>query len=189
MAKEGRVGTIASKGQLRMSFLRWAIVIVPLVLLLGFASGRSVPAGSENDWYRALAKPALTPPGWVFPVAWTTLYILIGLALAMILHARGAKGRGVAIGLFVAQFALNLAWTPLFFGAHRVSVALIVLLAILVLAILTTFAFARIRQVAAWLMLPYLVWLSFAGVLNWRIGQLNPDAESLVPRSQTSQML
>ena len=83
MTKEGRVGTIASKGQLRMSFLRWAIVIVPLTLLLGFASGRSVPSGSENGWYQALAKPELTPPGWVFPVAWTTLYILIGLALAM----------------------------------------------------------------------------------------------------------
>ena len=62
-------------------------------------------------------------------------------------------------------------------------------LAILALAIATTVAFARIRRGAAWLMLPYLVWLSFAGVLNWRIGQLNPDAESLVPRTQTSQML
>lgn len=183
------MGAIASKGQLRMAFLRWAVVTVPLVLLLGFASGRSVPAGSDNSWYMALAKPALTPPGWVFPVAWTTLYILMGLALAMILHARGARGRGVAIGLFVAQFALNLSWTPLFFGAHRVSLALIVLIAILALAIATTVAFARIRRGAAWLMLPYLVWLSFAGVLNWRIGQLNPDAESLVPRTQTSQML
>lgn len=183
------MGAIASKGQLRMAFLRWAVVTVPLVLLLGFASGRSVPAGSDNLWYVALTKPPLTPPGWVFPVAWTTLYILMGLALAMILHARGAKGRGVAIGLFVAQFALNLSWTPLFFGAHRVALALIVLLAILALAIATTVAFARIRRGAAWLMLPYLVWLSFAGVLNWRIGQLNPDAESLVPRTQTSQML
>ncbi len=183
------MGAIASKGQLRMAFLRWAVVTVPLVLLLGFASGRSVPAGSDNLWYVALTKPPLTPPGWVFPAAWTTLYILMGLALAMILHARGAKGRGVAIGLFVAQFALNLSWTPLFFGAHRVTLALIVLLAILALAIATTVAFARIRRGAAWLMLPYLVWLSFAGVLNWRIGQLNPDAESLVPRTQTSQML
>ncbi len=183
------MGAIASKGQLRMAFLRWAVVTVPLVLLLGFASGRSVPAGSDNLWYVALTKPPLTPPGWVFPVAWTTLYILMGLALAMILHARGARGRGVAIGLFVAQFALNLCWTPLFFGAHRVTLALIVLLAILALAIATTVAFARIRRGAAWLMLPYLVWLSFAGVLNWRIGQLNPDAESLVPRTQTSQML
>lgn len=189
MAKEGQLGTIASKGQLRMSFLRWAIVIVPLILLLGFASGRSVPAGSENGWYMALTKPELTPPGWVFPVAWTALYVLIGLALAMIAHARGATGRGVAIGLFVAQFALNLAWTPLFFGAHRVGLALFVLVAILLLSIATTVAFSRIRRGAAWLMVPYLVWLSFAGVLNWRIGQLNPDAERLVPSAQTSQML
>ena len=172
-----------------MSFLRWAIVIVPLILLLGFASGRAVPSGSENLWYQALTKPELNPPGWVFPVVWTTLYIMIGLALAMIVHARGARGRGVAIGLFVVQFALNLAWTPLFFGAHLVDVALFVILAILAVSIATTFAFARIRRGAAWLMLPYLVWLSFAGVLNWRIGQLNPNAESLVPRAQTSQML
>jgi translocator protein len=189
MVKEERVGTIASKGQLRMSFLRWAIVIVPLILLLGFGSGRSVPSGADNGWYRALAKPELTPPGWVFPVAWTTLYILIGLALAMIVHARGAKGRGAAIGLFVGQFALNLAWTPLFFGAHKVGLALFVIMAILLLSIATTVVFSRIRKGAAWLMLPYLVWLSFAGVLNWRIGQLNPDAERLVPGAQTSQML
>ncbi|MFE8584360.1 TspO/MBR family protein [Sphingomonas sp. NCPPB 2930] len=172
-----------------MSFLRWAIVIVPLILLLGFASGRAVPSGSENLWYQALTKPELNPPGWVFPVVWTMLYIMIGLALAMIVHARGARGRGVAIGLFVVQFALNLAWTPLFFGAHLVDIALFVIVAILAVSIATTFAFARIRRGAAWLMLPYLVWLSFAGVLNWRIGQLNPNAESLVPRAQTSQML
>jgi tryptophan-rich sensory protein len=189
MAKEGRVGTIASKGQLRMSFLRWAIVIVPLILLLGFASGRVVPSGSENGWYMALAKPELNPPGWVFPVVWTTLYIMIGLALAMIVHARGANGRGVAIGLFAAQFLLNLSWTPLFFGAHKVRLALFVIIAILFLAIATTVAFSRIRKGAAWLMVPYLVWLSFAGVLNWRIDQLNPDAERLVPGAQTSQML
>lgn len=189
MAKERRVGTIASKGQLRISFLRWAIVIVPLILLLGFASGRVVPSGSENSWYVALTKPELNPPGWVFPVMWTTLYILIGLALAMIVHARGARGRGVAIGLFVAQFALNLAWTPLFFGAHRVGAALFLIVAILMLSIVTTIAFSRIRKGAAWLMVPYLVWLSFAGVLNWRIDQLNPDAERLVPGAQTSQML
>ena len=115
---------IASKGQLRMSFLRWAIVTVPLILLLGFASGRAVPAGSENNWYVALQKPELTPPGWVFPVAWTSLYILLGLAVALILHARGARGRGLALAVFAVQFALNLAWTPLFFGAHRIGAAI-----------------------------------------------------------------
>jgi tryptophan-rich sensory protein len=183
------VGGIASRGQLRMSYLRWAVITVPLILLLGFASGMSVPSGDENRWYQALAKPEVTPPGWVFPVAWTTLYILLGLALAHVLHARGARGRGVALALFAAQFALNLAWTPIFFGMHRVGLALGVIVAILLLAIATTFAFARIRKAAAWLMLPYLIWLSFAGVLNWRIGQLNPNAETLVPGGRTSQML
>ena len=173
---------IASKEQLRM-------VSVPLILLLGFLSGRSVPVGDESSWYRALAKPAVTPPGWVFPVAWTTLYVLIGLALAVVLHARGAKGRGVAVALFAAQFLLNLAWTPVFFGAHRVEVALGVIAAMLLLAIATTLAFGRIRPVAAWLMVPYLVWISFAGVLNWRIGQLNPEADALAPGAASTQVI
>ncbi|TPG12286.1 TspO/MBR family protein [Sphingomonas oligophenolica] len=172
-----------------MSFLRWAVVSVPLVLLLGFLAGRSVTAGDENGWYAALVKPALTPPGWLFPVAWTTLYILIGVALAMILNARGARLRGVAIALFVFQLLLNLAWTPLFFGAHQIGTALLDIVAMLLIGIATTVVFARIRIAAAWLMVPYLVWVSFAGVLTWRIGQLNPDAATLVRASHTSQML
>lgn len=183
------MGGIASRSQLRMSFLRWAMVIVPGVLLLGFLSGRSVPAGNANPWYVALAKPAATPPGWVFPVAWGLLYVLIGLALAIVLNARGARGRGVAIVLFALQFALNLSWQPLFFGAHRIDAATVVIAAMLALAIAATIAFGRIRTVAAWLMVPYLAWISFAGVLTWQIGRLNPDADSLAPAQRTSQML
>jgi benzodiazapine receptor len=183
------VGGIASKNQLRMSFLRWAIVTVPLILLLGFAAGRAVPVGDESRWYQALVKPALTPPGWVFPVAWTSLYILLGLALAMILHARGARGRGLAIGVFVVQFLLNLTWTPLFFGAHQVGASVLVIVAMLVLSIVATVLFGRIRTIAAWLMVPYMVWISFAGLLTFGIGRLNPNAETLVPAARTSQML
>ena len=183
------MGSIASRGQLRMSFVRWAAVTVPLVLLLGFLSGRTVPSGDENDWYMALTKPAFTPPGWVFPVAWSILYVLMGTALALVLSARGARLRALAVGLFVAQFALNLAWTPLFFGAHRVDAALLVIVAILGLSILATVVFARIRPLAAALMLPYLAWLAFAAVLNWQIGVLNPDAEHLVPGTRTSQVI
>ena len=183
------MGGIASKNQLRMSFLRWAVVTDPLNLLLGFAAGRSVVVGNDNPWYAALVKPSLTPPGWAFPVAWTTLYVMLGLALAMILHARGARGRGLAVGLFAAQFAFNLAWTPLFFGAHRVGAAVLVIVVILVLSIVTTILFGRIRTVAAWLMVPYMVWISFAGLLTFGIGRLNPNAETLVPAARTSQML
>lgn len=183
------MGGIASKEQLRMSYIRWALVCVPLILLLGFLSGRSVPSGDNNLWYQSLAKPALTPPGWVFPLVWSALYIMQGLALAMILHARGAGLRRIAAGLFLAQFGLSLLWTPLFFGAHRINLALAALLLMLVLAIATTTVFARVRSRAAWLMVPYLVWISFAAVLTWRIGQLNPDAQALVPGARTSQVI
>lgn len=187
--ERNHVGGIASKGQLRMSFLRWAVVTIPLILLLGFLAGRSVPSDDQNGWYIALVKPSITPPGWAFPIAWTVLYILIGLALAMILNARGARLRGMAVGLFVVQFLLNLIWTPLFFGAHQVSSALMVIVAMLVTGIATTVVFGRIRTAAAWLMVPYLVWVSFAGVLTWRIDQINPGAETLVPVVHTTQML
>ena len=172
-----------------MSFLRWAIVTVPLILLLGFAAGSAVPMGDGNRWYAALAKPGLTPPGWLFPIAWATLYVLLGFALAHILHARGARGRGLALLLFAGQFALNLAWSPVFFGLHRVDAALGLIVAILLLAVATTIAFASIRKAAAWLMVPYMVWLSFAGVVSWRVGRMNPDADALVPSARTSQML
>ena len=172
-----------------MSFLRWAVVTVPAILLLGFLAGRSVTTGQDNAWYVALIKPSVTPPGWVFPVAWTTLYILIGLALAIVISARGARFRAAAIGLFVAQFVLNLAWTPVFFGAHQVGTALAIIIGMIILSIATTILFGRIRPLAAWLMVPYLVWISFAAVLTWRIDQVNPDAATLVPVVRTTQML
>jgi tryptophan-rich sensory protein len=179
---------IATKQQLRWAFLRWAVVTVPLIILLGFASSQLAPSGEQNRWYAELTKPALTPPGWVFPVAWTTLYILIGLALAMILNARGSRLRGIAIVMFAAQMLVNLLWTPLFFGAHQVFWGLIAIIAMFGLALITTLIFGRIRTAAAWLMVPYLVWLCFAGALNWGIMTLNPGAETLVPSSSSAQM-
>ncbi|MBN8806799.1 MAG: tryptophan-rich sensory protein [Sphingomonas sp.] len=179
---------LATKGQLRWGFLRWAAVTVPLILLLGFASSQVAPSGGKSAWYQSLTKPAVNPPDWVFPVAWSLLYVLLGLALAMILNARGARHRGLAIGLFVVQMALNLAWTPIFFGAHKVLAALILLIAIFVVALIATIVFGRIRSAAAWLMVPYLAWLCFAGGLNWQILQLNPGADTLVPQSSDAQM-
>lgn len=183
------VNGIASKGQLRASYLRWAVVTVPLMLLLGFASGRSVPAGSENGWYVALAKPELTPPGWMFPVAWTIIYICQGLALAMILNARGARGRMTAVALFAIGVVAALVWMPLFFGAHRIVAAAVLISAMVVIGIATAFAFGRIRPLAAWLLVPYLVWISFATVLTWSIHHRNPDAETVAPAARSSQLL
>lgn len=179
---------VASKRQLWLEFMRVALVTVPLVLLLGFASARLVPTGSENVWYQALVKPAETPPNWVFPVAWTTLYILMGLAIAVIINARGARARGLAIGLFAAQLAVNLAWSPIFFGAHLVFWSLVTIGAMFVLALATAIVFARIRGTAALLMLPYLAWIGFAGLLTYKIDRLNPNAEALVAPGSSAQI-
>lgn len=179
---------LASKGQLRASYLRWAVVTVPFVVLLGLLSGRMVEVGNDNCWYRALAKPALNPPDWVFPIVWTALYILLGLALAMILNARGSRLRGAAVALFVVQLLANLAWTPLFFGAHQVVNSALLIVVMLALTIATAFVFGRIRPLAAWLLVPYLVWISFAGLLTWEIHTLNPNAETLVCGGSSTQI-
>ncbi len=179
---------IASPAQLRMSFVRWALFVVPAIMFLGFLSGAVSGSGEENTWFAELVKPDAQPPGWVFGAAWSVLYLLIAIAFAMVLHARGARSRGVAIGLFLAQFVLNLAWSPIFFGQHKVTMAFYLILLILVLAIATTVVFARIRRAAAWLMVPYLAWLSFASILNFQIDQLNPDAENLYVPGVSSQI-
>ena len=85
---------IASKSQLRMSYLRFALFTVPLILLLGIVSGRASNSGYGNAWFDALVKPELMPPGATFAIAWTILYVLLGLAIAIILNARGARGEG-----------------------------------------------------------------------------------------------
>lgn len=177
---------IASKGQLRLSYLRWALVTVPSIVFLGFLSGRIANSGYGNRWFDALQKPDFMPPGWAFPVAWSILYVLMGLALAIIIHARGAKLRGVAIALFLLQLLANLAWSPLFFRAHQVTEAFYLLLALIALNVIVLVLFARIRTGAALLMLPYIGWLGFAAALNYSIDQLNPDASALaVPALQT----
>lgn len=170
---------IASQSQLRMSLLRWALFVVPTVMFLGFLSGAMSGSSEENCWYAQLVKPEMQPPGWAFPVVWTTLYFMTGLAFAMVLHARGARYRGIAIALFVAQLIVNLIWSPLFFLQHQVSTAFYVIVLMFLLALGTTFAFGRVRKAAAWLMVPYLAWLCVAAALNFQIDQKNPDAEAL----------
>lgn len=179
---------IASPGQLRLAYLRWALVTVPVIVLLGFLSGKFANSGFGNRWFDALEKPALMPPGWAFGAAWTVLYILMALAFAMILHARGARGRGVAIALFLVQLLLNLAWSPLFFRAHQIGSALALILILLLVVAVTALSFARIRRVAGLLLLPYLAWLAFASFLNYEIGRLNPGAETLVAPALKTQI-
>jgi len=185
---ETPLNQLASASQLRMSLLRWALFVIPVIMFLGFLSGTISGSAAENMWYQTLIKPEIQPPGWAFGVVWPILYFLMGLAFAMVLHARGAQNRALAIGLFLVQFLINLSWSPIFFGQHKVSTAFYIIIFMVLAAIATTFAFGRVRKAAAWLMVPYLLWISFAAILNFKIDQLNPDAESLYVPAATSQI-
>ncbi|HEV2817059.1 MAG TPA: TspO/MBR family protein [Allosphingosinicella sp.] len=176
---------IASRSQLRMSFLRYALFTVPAVLLAGTLSGRLAGAGAGNPWFEALRKPAFMPPGWVFGAAWTILYILLGISLAMVLHARGARDRKKALILIALLLALTFAWPALFFAWHKLALALSLIAAMIVVTVAAIFLVWRIRIVAALLLYPYLGWLMFAAALSWQVMALNPRAETLVPEPRT----
>lgn len=133
------------------------------------ATGMIFPPG---DWYRQLEKPDWTPPDWVFPIIWPALYILIAIAGARL---AGTAGAGMVLALWAAQIALNTLWTPVFFGAHRIQLGLVVLALLwLVVAAMILAAFWVDLWVVV-LLLPYLAWLSVALALNHAIWRLNPS--------------
>ncbi len=168
---------IASSGQLRAGYIRWALLLVPGIILLGMLSGQFAGSGEGNPWFDALEKPAIYPPPALFGLVWTLLYGLMGFALALVLTARGAPGRGAAVIAFIVQLLLNLAWPPVFFAQHQITGALILIIALDLVVLLTFVLFWRVRKVAAFLLLPYLIWLGFATYLNWEFLKANPELD------------
>jgi len=148
------------------------IVTVPVIVLLGFASGWLSNSGFGNPWFDALAKPSFMPPGWAFGVAWTILYILMGIAVAQVIAA-DTPLRRLALHLFAIQLVLNLLWSPIFFAFHRSDIALVTIVVLTIFVAATILLFWRVRRSAALLMLPYLAWLLFATALNFAILRLN----------------
>lgn len=168
--------TLASSGQLRASLIRWLLFTVPGVMLLGYLSGQ-IGGGADTAWFQSLRKPPSFPPPATFAIVWPILYAMIGVALALVCAAWGARWRGLAIGLFIVQLLLNLAWTPLFFGAQQIGWAQVLLFALVPLVLATTVVFWRVRRLAGLLMVPYLGWVLFATLLNWQFLQLNPQVD------------
>lgn len=168
---------LASSGQLRAAFLRWALFLVPGIVLLGFLSGAVAGSGPGDPWFDRLVKPGIYPPPATFGIVWTALYVMMGLALTTVVTARGARRRGFAIAAFVIQLVLNLAWSPLFFGAHQISGALLLMVVLDAAVMVTIVAFYRVRPRAAFLLAPYLAWILFATLLNWQFLALNPGAD------------
>lgn len=146
---------------------------VAVCLLVGALSGLATQS-SVDTWYTTLNKPSFNPPNWVFGPVWTLLYLMMGVAAGLV-WSRGAQGgpRNKALSLFASQLLLNASWSLVFFGLQSPLPALFILLALLVLIALTLRAFGKVTPAAAYLMVPYLLWVAFAGVLNYKIVELN----------------
>jgi len=147
---------------------------LPLWWLACFAAPALSTWARPDAWYAALVKPAWNPPGWVFGPVWTTLYLLMGTAAWLVWRRGGWGAQRRPLGWFVAQLALNTLWTPLFFGFHRIDLALLDIVVLWGVIVATIVAFARTSHIAAWLLAPYLAWVSFATFLTFTLWRLNP---------------
>lgn len=145
------------------------------------AVGSLFTASSVGGWYALLVRPAIAPPNWVFGPVWTTLYLLMGLAAFLVWRTHPMalqKGgmltrRRIALGAFVVQLALNAGWSVVFFGLYDPGAALTEIAGLWLAILATMLAFATISRPAAWLLAPYLLWVSFAAYLNLAIWLLN----------------
>ncbi|ESP88644.1 TspO/MBR family protein [Candidatus Halobonum tyrrellensis] len=147
------------------------VALVVAVNLVG--SAPALLAGPDSAWFAALDKPAIYPPSVVFGIVWTALFTLQATALWLVLRADAGRDRRAAVALFVVQLAVNLTWTPAFFALQDLQVALGIIGLLFVLVAATLAAFGRVDRRAALLVVPYLAWVAFAGVLNYRFLVLN----------------
>jgi benzodiazapine receptor len=146
-----------------------------LAICLGTATvGSMLTRPSIGNWYAGLAKPAWTPPDWVFAPVWTTLYIMMAAAGWLIWKHYGWRGASRALTLFAVQLALNLGWSALFFWQQRPGAAFAEIVLLWLFILLTVFVFWTLLPASGWLMLPYLFWVSFAALLNFAIWRMNP---------------
>lgn len=148
--------------------------LLGLVVAVNLVGGApALLAGPDSAWFAALDEPAIYPPSVVFGVVWTALFTLQAAALWLVLRADAGRDRRTAVALFVVQLAVNLTWTPAFFALRDLLVALGIVGLLFVLVAAALAAFARVDRRAALLSVPYLAWVAFAGLLNYRFWALN----------------
>lgn len=146
---------------------------VSLCLLTGFL-GSHFTVASVTTWYAGLSRPFFTPPDWIFAVIWPSLYVIMGIS-AFIVWNSGIERKQVkaALWIFALQLVLNGLWTPIFFGLHLIGFALVEIVLLWIAILWTILAFQKISKPAAWLLIPYMLWVSFAVVLNASLFLLN----------------
>ena len=142
-----------------------------LIITFGIAAlGARVQPG---DWYAQLAKPAWTPPGWLFGPVWTLLYAAMAVAAWMVWKERGLKAGMIPLSAYAVQLLLNGLWSWLFFGRRLIGWAVVDIFCLLVAILVTLLLFRQVRPAAGWLLTPYLLWVGFASILNFQIWRLN----------------
>lgn len=142
-------------------------------ILLSMLAGVSGGVARPDAWYDGIRKPRWNPPNWVFAPAWTVLYVTMGVAAWMVWSRREETAVGLALGLFVVQLLFNSAWSWIFFRFRRIDLAFYELVAMWLLVLATLLAFWSIRPAAGLLLVPYLLWVTFAGYLNLTLWRLN----------------
>jgi len=150
------------------------LVIAIVISELAGIVGSVFTVSAIPTWYATLQKPSFSPPNWIFGPAWTTLYFLMGIA-AFLVWKKGLERKDVkiALGVFGGQLVLNALWSIIFFGLHNPFWAFIEIIVLWLAILATMFAFYKISRPAAYLLLPYILWVSFAAVLNFSIMILN----------------
>ena len=151
--------------------MRWVWLAVWFAVCFGVAGVGM--AAEIPGWYRTLARPAIAPPNWVFAPVWTLLYALMAVAAWRVSLAGPSPARTWGLALFLVQLALNFAWSWIFFRQHALGAALVEVIVLWAAIGATTSVFAQAAPIAAWLMAPYLRWVSFASVLNGAYWRLN----------------
>lgn len=142
-------------------------------LVLCFGAASSAVFITPGGWFEGLRKPSWNPPSWVFGPVWSTLYVMMAVAAWLVWREGGWRKQRAALGFFVAQWFLNALWTPLFFGLHQPGWAFAEIVLLWVALLATVWKFWQVNRVASILLWPYLVWVSFAGFLNFTIWRLN----------------
>lgn len=152
----------------------WKFIIAILLCeSIGIMSG-FLASANNNDWFDTINKPAWNPPGYLFGPVWTTLYLLMGIALGIIWTNKSSEqSKFNAYSLFAVQLFLNFWWSIFFFNFHSPTLALVDIVLMLITIILTIFSFSTFSKTASWLLVPYIAWVSFASILNFTIWNLN----------------
>jgi tryptophan-rich sensory protein len=152
----------------------WTLFLI--FFATAMAAGTTGAVFEPGTWYRSLVKPWWTPPGWAFPLVWTTLYVAMSVAAARVAPLEGSM---YAMGFWGLQIVLNTLWTPIFFGLRRMRFAMGVMACLWVAVAGTMLLMWPLDQTASLLFAPYLLWVTVAGLLNFTVLRLNPDEKGL----------